>query len=81
MIYLNFRIAYSQTYIVSDFDKVSNRIRVEKLTFADFLAYCGGLLDYSCMIELIYFATIGLFWKIRELMIPNAVGPLFQSNT
>ncbi|XP_031621556.1 pickpocket protein 28-like [Contarinia nasturtii] len=55
--------------------------RNELYTFADFLAICGGLLGlfmgFSALsfIELIYFATLHLFWKLRYLKAKNAVAP------
>ncbi|XP_031639512.1 pickpocket protein 28-like [Contarinia nasturtii] len=64
---------------------VKKKTRNETLSFADFLAYCGGLLglfmgiSVFSIIELVYFATIHLFWKIGHLRRANAVGPLFQT--
>lgn len=46
--------------------------RVETYTYTDFLALCGGLLglflgiSLLSLVEIIYFATLRLFWIIRR---------------
>lgn len=53
--------------------------RNELYTYADFLSICGGLLGVFMgisalsFIELIYFATLHLFWKLRDLKAKNTV--------
>lgn len=55
--------------------------RIESLTFADFLAYCGGLLgvflgvSLLSFIEIIYYMTLRLYWIIRPLKSPSDVCP------
>lgn len=55
--------------------------RNELYTVADFLAVCSGILGlflgFSALsfIELIYFANLHLFWKLRYLKAKNAVAP------
>ncbi|XP_031621761.1 pickpocket protein 28-like [Contarinia nasturtii] len=55
--------------------------KIELYSVSDFLAICGGLLgvfvgvSVLSIIELVYFATLHLFWKIRCAPSVNAVGP------
>ncbi|XP_031636172.1 pickpocket protein 28-like [Contarinia nasturtii] len=59
--------------------------RNELYTYGDFLAVCGGLLGlftgFSALsfIEIIYFATLHLFWKLRSLKAKNAAAPNHQN--
>lgn len=58
--------------------------RNELYTWTDFLAICGSILGlfmgFSAFIfiELIYFASLHLFWKLRYLKAKNAVAPTPQ---
>lgn len=55
--------------------------RIELYSVADFLAICGSLLglfvgaSVLSIIELIYFATLHLFWKVRLGRLNNAIAP------
>lgn len=55
--------------------------RSELYTYTDFLAVCGGLfglfLGVSALsvIEFIYFATLRLYWTLRQSKLANAVTP------
>ncbi|XP_031636494.1 pickpocket protein 28-like [Contarinia nasturtii] len=58
---------------------VKKSTRIELYSVPDFLAICGGLLGFFVgasvlsIIELIYFSTLHLFWKIRCTPSANAV--------
>ena len=69
-IYLSLQPIYLSFYFPNNGIIVSER--VEKYTFFDFLAICGGLLglflgiSLLSIIELIYYSTLRLFWTIRR---------------
>lgn len=55
--------------------------RIERFSVVDFLPLCGGLLSVFMgvsvlsLIELVYFATLRLFWMIRRWKSENSVAP------
>lgn len=58
--------------------------RIELYTFVDFMAICGGLLGLCLgisllsVIEIVYFSTLRLFWKIyrsRSIKVVRAPPP------
>lgn len=55
--------------------------REEKYTYTDFLAICGGLLGLFLgvsalsIIEFLYYATLRLFWTLREWKSTRIVVP------
>lgn len=65
--------------------EVSAFRREEQYSDTDFLAICGGILGLCLgvsalsIIEFIYFATLRMFWSLRELKSENVVVPFKPS--
>ncbi|XP_055308679.1 pickpocket protein 28-like isoform X2 [Sitodiplosis mosellana] len=67
-------------------DYIRTNIAVETYTIGDFLSICGGLLGLFLgvsaisVIELIYYATLRLFWTIRYSRTENTEKPSKQTS-
>lgn len=81
-----FRFNISNVVIFYDDHLVNTLNRSEVLSFAGFLSMCGGLLGLFLgisalsIIELVYYATLRLFWRIRQRKYETMILPLQQTD-
>lgn len=69
----------TKVIILFDGRFVTKLKRIELYTYTDFLAICGGLLGLFLgisalsIIEMVYFFTLRLFWRIHRLRSENRI--------
>lgn len=76
------RLHMSKITVSFKYNQISTLKREEQYTTTDFLAICGGLLGLCLgfsvlsIVEIVYFATVHLFWTLRRWKSDHSVIPI-----
>lgn len=76
---MDFSSQPSNLFITFKEDRVITTRRIEKYTYTDFLATCGGLLGLFLgvsalsIIEFIYYSTLRLYWTMQQWKSENYI--------